>query len=139
MNKSSTQLVMFQNTAISVSLYRLLDLLFPKGKTLDYEGNMHSSTSISYGWAKALSGILVQQALYFTQENMFRQFTVLEECAADKTEPLRREKHHKKIHQIQATNIISCNFRSQSIFQQLQIYACGLLLILAYITIFSTS
>lgn len=77
----------------SVSLYRLLDLLFPKGKTLDYDGNMRSSTSISYGWEKALSGILVQQALYFTQINMFRQFTMLEECAADKTEPLHREKH----------------------------------------------
>lgn len=61
---------------------------------------MHSSTSISYGWAKALSEILVQQALYFTQVNMFRQFTVLEECAADKTEPLRRGEHHKKIHRI---------------------------------------
>ena len=34
------------------------------------------------------SAILVQQALYVTQINMFRQFSVLEECAAEKTEPL---------------------------------------------------
>lgn len=28
---------------------------------------------------------------------------MLEECAADKTEPLRRGEHHKKIHRIQTT------------------------------------
>lgn len=44
------------------------------------------------------SGTLVQRALYVTQINKFRQFPVLEEHAADKTEPLsqRGEKHPKQ-------------------------------------------
>ena len=40
------------------------------------------------GRREHFSAILVRQALYVTQINVFRQFSVLEECAAEKTEPL---------------------------------------------------
>lgn len=66
------------------------------------------------GRGKHFSAILVQWALV-TQINMFRQFSVLEECAAEKTEPLswrRAGEHLKRIHWIQTTHTVSCNFKS---------------------------
>lgn len=46
MNKSSTHLVMFENTAVSASLYGLLDFLCSMGKPQTMRGNAQQPFNI---------------------------------------------------------------------------------------------
>ena len=84
---------------LCLTLKAVLDLLPQGGRPQIRMGPSTAGLQRHEGRREHFSAILVQQALYVTPINVFRQFSVLEERAAKKTEPLRRVgKHLKRIH-----------------------------------------
>lgn len=102
-SKSSTHFSRFQknHSHLCLTLKALLDLLPQRGRPQIKMGPSTAGLQRHEGRREHVSAILVQQALYVTQINVFRQFSVLEECAAEKTEPLSGRQvgeHLKRIH-----------------------------------------
>lgn len=116
-SKSSTHFTRFQNnhSHLCLTLKAVLDLLPQGGRPQIRMGPSTAGLQRHKGRREHFSAILVQQALYVTPINVFRQFSALEEHAADKTEPLSGRwvgKHLKRIHWIQTMYLVSCNFIS---------------------------